>query len=198
MTGVCGARLRKTYSQSDRRAGQAMQKAQSLLPSRSRKYEKYIFGPRSPGAPLRVCGTQMRLHVMDRLTRRWIVAGLAFALCLAVGLWMTLPQDRATGSTPIVQRSSMDEQPIREHSSIAGKISADIAPAAAEPTVAGGIFRGQIIDAITRAPVREFEVKLVYRRPVLGLSREPPPQTFEAADGRFTWSDAPSSATRRQ
>ena len=28
-----------------------MQNAQSLFPSRSRKYEKYIFGARSPGAP---------------------------------------------------------------------------------------------------------------------------------------------------
>lgn len=46
-----GIHSRCIIDTAQQRLGQPMQKAQSLLPSRSRKYAKYIFGPRSPGAP---------------------------------------------------------------------------------------------------------------------------------------------------
>jgi hypothetical protein len=55
----------------------------------------------------------------------------------------------------------------------------------------GGTFRGRVVDAVTRQPVREFEIQLVgMLRP--GIPGNPrATQSFRSTDGRFAWQRAP-------
>jgi hypothetical protein len=58
-------------------------------------------------------------------------------------------------------------------------------------------FRGRIIDAVTREPVTEFEVKLVHVDHARGYSnQEPLTRRFKSKTGRFIWGDAPAGSWR--
>jgi len=52
-------------------------------------------------------------------------------------------------------------------------------------------FRGRVIDAVTRLPLPEFEVRLIpIRHEGMGTSYlEPITKTFQSKSGRFVWSD---------
>jgi Carboxypeptidase regulatory-like domain len=50
-----------------------------------------------------------------------------------------------------------------------------------------GTFRGRVIDAATREPVREFEVAFDGTQPTNAGDEAPGSQTFRAEDGRFEW-----------
>jgi hypothetical protein len=56
----------------------------------------------------------------------------------------------------------------------------------------GGTFRGRAIDAVTRQPVKKFEITLVGVPEGHIVGDEPRvAKTFESADGRFAWRQAP-------
>ena len=59
------------------------------------------------------------------------------------------------------------------------------------PTTNGATFRGRVIDAVTRQPVREFEVQLirVHRGPNSYRSEETLTRTFQSSTGRFARKD---------
>jgi hypothetical protein len=61
----------------------------------------------------------------------------------------------------------------------------------ATATAPGGTFRGQVIDAVTRQPVPQFEIWLAVPQKVV---RNKPQVTraFRSSDGRFTWTQAPA------
>ena len=73
--------------------------------------------------------------------------------------------------------------------SIAG--SATPGPTASTTAAAPSGFRGRVVDAVTRQPVKEFEIELLeMQRPDMpGKSQAK--QTFRSADGRFAWQQAP-------
>lgn len=56
----------------------------------------------------------------------------------------------------------------------------------------GGVFRGRVIDAVTRQPLVKFEVTLVEAPKGHIIGNEPRvAKTFESSDGRFAWVQAP-------
>jgi hypothetical protein len=63
--------------------------------------------------------------------------------------------------------------------------------AAAAPKVisasALGTFRGRVIDAVTRSPVQDFEVRFIGFEAPISAEEAPGARTFHAADGRFEW-----------
>ena len=128
---------------------------------------------------------------MDRPKhRRFILLGIALlaggALLLLGRQWLS-----TTESTPVppqataqqVVAPTADPPPITE--------SSTPEPVADATTAAPSGFRGRVVDAVTREPVKEFEVELMeLQRPGLpGESQAK--QTFRSADGRFAWRQAP-------
>lgn len=66
---------------------------------------------------------------------------------------------------------------------------------ASASTATTGGFRGKVIDAATRTPIREFEVRMIGVRKDGDTIRhnEPIARTFRAETGRFAWSDVATS-----
>jgi len=63
----------------------------------------------------------------------------------------------------------------------------------ASPATQSGTFRGRVLDATTRQPVQEFEVRLVgAARGQIGGNEPQAAQTFQSTDGRFAWQQAPA------
>ncbi len=72
--------------------------------------------------------------------------------------------------------------------SIAG--SATPGPTASTTAAAPSGFRGRVVDAVTRQPVKEFEIgSWNAATDIPGKSQAK--QTFRSADGRFAWQQAP-------
>lgn len=69
--------------------------------------------------------------------------------------------------------------------------AADVTPAPNIPS-ASGTFRGRVIDAATRQPVREFELEFHPMRQLGPGEQAPGARTFRTKDGRFEWQGIPS------
>jgi hypothetical protein len=126
---------------------------------------------------------------MDRPKHRWFIA-LGILLACGVALlagrqWVGTSNEQrsapaSVSATPVVEPRSE----VRASTSVEA-VPKDKAPAPAETS--DGTFRGRVIDAVTRRPVREFEVRLIR---VHGSREEPPiTQTFKSGSGRFTWNE---------
>jgi hypothetical protein len=113
---------------------------------------------------------------------RRLILGLALlAGLILVGWWLRpveapvsapLPADAIDDARPLVQEAPPAESGIE---SVA-------------PTTAASTFRGRVIDAMTREPVREFELAFV-------PSAQPKPpvaRKFSTTDGRFEWKSLPA------
>jgi hypothetical protein len=59
--------------------------------------------------------------------------------------------------------------------------------------VAGGL-RGKVLDAVTRRPVKQFEIRILRWDREANRRLEPITRKFRAETGRFTWSDLPANA----
>ena len=136
-----------------------------------------------------VAGLHARAHrsVMDR-GRRSIALRLAFLACLVgIGWWMR-PNEAPTAPPPSA-RSTVPEQP-RAQSPAVEATSKEAATEVPEPALA--TLRGRVVDAATREPVREFELKfMVWRRTQAG-GEDPGARKFRTDDGRFEWRDLPA------
>ena len=69
-----------------------------------------------------------------------------------------------------------------------------VAPASSSPPLTG--FRGQVIDAASREPVKEFEVQLVRLRKGGYTEDSPLTKNFKSATGRFTWTEVDAGTWR--
>ncbi|WP_129777147.1 carboxypeptidase regulatory-like domain-containing protein [Peristeroidobacter soli] len=125
---------------------------------------------------------------MDR--RRTVALILGLVLCLALlGRWVVRFDKEGSLETPAPPASEPIAkviQPAREDSK-PGSIIANEAPMGA------GIFRGRVIDAATRQPIREFTVE--FHPPRQPERREPPPplsRSFHSEDGRFEYHGLPT------
>jgi hypothetical protein len=135
---------------------------------------------------------------MDRPKhRRFILLGIAL---LAGGALLLLARQWTAPPEPIAQPARATQQlpaPVIDprEPGIRIQTSADAASTAEAPRVkpAAG-FRGRIIDAVTRQPVSEFEVKLV--RAHNYSQEEPVTRNFKSKTGRFIWGDAPAGSWR--
>ena len=124
---------------------------------------------------------------MDR--PKQLVPVVLALLLLTGGAVLLLYTHRTSTSNPIpVSEASSTRQLVepQPHKVLLPATEA-IAPKIAQPAPIDSGFRGQVIDAVTRKPVKEFEVTLVrIQRDIL----EPPiKRGFKSASGRFTWRD---------
>lgn len=125
---------------------------------------------------------------MDRPKHRWFTilgALLACGVLLLLGRqWVSTSSQQVPAAASVTASQVTEPKPETPAST-----SVEIAPtAAAPPAAAGGTFRGRVIDAVTRQPVREFEVRLS-RVPALDETETPLTRTFRSSSGRFEWSD---------
>lgn len=134
---------------------------------------------------------------MDRPKHRQLVL-LGFVL-LAGGVLMLVGRQWMSAPTPvpapanIPTRQLVEPQPdkVEPATAEAGALSGPAAPSA---TTTG--FRGRIIDAVTRQPVKEFEVQLIRVRPEAHTEDEPITRNFKSATGRFSWIDVTEGTWR--
>ena len=134
---------------------------------------------------------------MDRPQHRRIFLLVALALLVGGALLLLEPQWTSEPQRTLVEaesqrRPSVEQQPdeVEPAAIEATAPSAPSTPLAARSEPAVG-FRGRVIDAVTRQPLREFEVQL---RPVQHQGPgtnwlEPITRSFQSNSGRFAWSD---------
>lgn len=134
----------------------------------------------------------MAARVVDRPKHRWFIV---IAVVLACGVLLLGRQWLSTTREPIAARASPTAtqvvSPDADASAStpveAARTNAKPAPAA---TTTGGTFRGRVVDAVTRQPVRKFEVQVFpSQHPAMPYTGEPRTQTFQSNTGRFAWND---------
>jgi hypothetical protein len=108
------------------------------------------------------------------LRRRSVAPRLALlAILVGIGWWLR-PDEVPTTAPPKPTQSTLPTPAPVEAA------SGEAAPESSNPVHA--TFRGRAIDAATREPVRDFELKLSGRPPTAPVARR-----FHADDGRFEW-----------
>ena len=131
---------------------------------------------------------------MDGPKHRWFII---LGALLAGGVLLLLGQQWvSTSSEPVPAAASVTASQVtkpKPQPETPASTNVEVAATAAAPpaAAAGGTFRGRVIDAVTRQPVREFEVRLI----PLPTSSEaygeakPLTRTFKSGSGRFAWSN---------
>ena len=130
--------------------------------------------------------------------RRLILLGLVLLACGALLLlgrqWTSVPAPVPVGDT-ISTTHLVAPQPDKVEPPTVEAAAPSVAappPSSSSPTPAG--FRGRIVDAVTRQPVKEFEVQLIRIRQ--GDEDQPITRSFKSAIGRFTWTDVAAGIWR--
>jgi hypothetical protein len=135
---------------------------------------------------------------MDRPThRRPIFLGLALLACGALLLlawrWTstadTTPANTAASTSQLATPQPVDVEPPPPIEAAAPSVAQP-----SSPPLTG--FHGQVIDAASRQPVKEFEVQLIRLRKGGYAEDEPVTKNFKSATGRFTWTDAAAGSYR--
>jgi hypothetical protein len=120
--------------------------------------------------------------VMDG--RRAFALSLALIACLAVVAWWWLRSPEA----PVAPTPSVATEPAPAPAPAEATTHTDVSPQPADPAVS--TFRGRVIDAVNREPVREFELRFAeWGRST--SQQTPGPQKFQSDDGRFEWQQLP-------
>jgi hypothetical protein len=134
---------------------------------------------------------------MERSKRRWFIIA-TLALCLGLAwLGRSLVLSPAPEITPAnVQVSQPAPQPTADATSpsppAATEPARETAAPEPEPAVDGGTLQGRVIDAATRLPVKEFELRLrPYSKYPFPSDKPPITRAFKSASGRFAWKSAP-------
>lgn len=138
---------------------------------------------------------------MDRPKHRRLIL-LGFVL-LAGGVLLLLGCQWTSAPNPVLVPANMPTRQVVEPQSEkvepatveAAALSAP-APSSAPPSATATGFRGRIIDAVTRQPVKEFEVQLIRVRREVYREDEPITRSFKPATGRFSWDDVAAGTWR--
>jgi hypothetical protein len=129
---------------------------------------------------------------MDRPKHRWFIVLGALLACGVVLLgrhWVSTSSNVVSAPASVTATQVVEPEP-RSPASTGVEAAAPANPTSVPAATAGGTFRGRVIDAVTRQPVREFEVRLM-RIQIRDQSRtmdEPLTRTFRSGSGRFAWS----------
>jgi hypothetical protein len=130
--------------------------------------------------------------------KRWSVILGVVAAC-GVGVWMLEHRQAPTteqvaAPSSFAARYEADPAPEQEQASSAEESkSVETTRTASAPAATGGTLRGRLVDAVTRQPVKEFEVRLVrVQRGPEWREEKPLTQTFQSDIGRFAWTDVPA------
>ena len=121
-------------------------------------------------------------------SRRSIALRLAFLACLVGIGWWLRPHEAPTAPAPSAQ-STVPKQPPAQSRRVA-TASNEATPESPAPAFA--TFRGRVVDAATREPVREFELKFMRAQRTPADDEDPGARKFRADDGRFEWQDLPA------
>ena len=133
--------------------------------------------------------------------RRLILTGLVLLAAGALLLgrhWFFNPSETAPLPTPAVAPQPAQAQPDDlEPLPVQAALASAAARAPAPSTNVSG-FRGRVIDAVTRRPIKEFEVRLVRvkREGYSYAEDEPITKPFHSETGRFAWNDIPPARWR--
>jgi hypothetical protein len=126
------------------------------------------------------------------LDRRTSILGVAAVAGLALFAWWALH----SRETPVAPRQIV-EAPARPIPAAAPAVEpAPDDATVTNPATAFGTFRGRVIDAATRAPVREFELTFLGTQPTKVGDEAPGARKFRTPDGRFEWQFLPPGRWR--
>jgi hypothetical protein len=129
---------------------------------------------------------------------RWFVI-LAIVVACGTGVLMLLSHPRSSTSVETAAPSrvapvqSTEPAPDQEQAP-SEEVAEPVATAtASSPAATSGTFRGRLIDAVTRQPVKDFEVQMdrVQREPPW-REEQPLTRTFQSESGRFSYDDVPA------
>jgi large repetitive protein len=117
-----------------------------------------------------------------------LVLGLVFS-----GRELVRPSDDEQAAASIERVAAVDDVPAAEPAAAAAPAES-VEPDAPTPSAANipsnsGTFRGRVIDATTRQPVREFDIAFHGSRS--SQAESPGVRTFRTKDGRFEWPGIP-------
>jgi hypothetical protein len=138
---------------------------------------------------------------MDRPKHRWFVV---FALVLLAGgaLWLLggnrAPAPPSVPALTATATATATKQVVEPKSAKVEPTATEAAAPKLElpPSGSSSDLRGRIIDAITREPIKEFEVQLIRLRPEAYTEDEPITRSFATSAGRFTWTDLAAGTWR--
>jgi hypothetical protein len=125
---------------------------------------------------------------------------LGILVACGVGLFMLshrppATRDEIAAPSSVVPVQDAELAPDQEQSPGVEKIESVAAAPASTPAATTGTFRGRLIDAVTRQPVKEFEVQMLrVQRAPPWREEEPLTQTFQSEVGRFSWSGVPADS----
>ncbi len=120
--------------------------------------------------------------------RRTVALRLAFLACLVGFGWWLRPHEPPT-APPTSTQSTLPERTPAQSLSVEA-VRNEAAPESPRPAFA--TFRGRVLDAATREPVREFELKFMRAQRTPADEKDPDARKFRADDGRFEWQDLPA------
>lgn len=138
---------------------------------------------------------------MDRPQhRRLILLGLVLltggALLLLGRQWTSTPDPLPVPAT-ISTRQPLEPQPDKVKPPTIEAVAPNVAaPPSAPSSAPRNGFRGHVIDAVTRQPVKEFEVQLIRVRRDAYTEDQPITRSFKSATGHFTWADVAAGTWR--
>jgi hypothetical protein len=137
---------------------------------------------------------------MDRAKqRRLILLGLVLLAC---GALLLLNRQWNSGLDPVPATATLSTRPPSEpqpdtiEPPTIDTAAPTVAPPSAPSSPSSIGFRGQIIDAVTREPVKEFEVQLIRVRHEAYTEDAPITRNFKSATGRFAWTDGAAGTWR--
>jgi hypothetical protein len=125
--------------------------------------------------------------------RRWLILGLAFiASALLLAYWLTRPDIIVEAPPSVAATDAPVNTPATPQEPATSDTSTSAATPPAEKTPTFATFRGRVIDAVSRKPVREFEVQFHGAQQTKVGEEAPGSRTFKTTDGRFEWDYLPA------
>ena len=129
---------------------------------------------------------------MDALNRQRLVLGLALIVCLALlGRWAMLPDEAANARPDAERHASVASPPVTMQLPLPVEAASEVTPYSRKAASAFGTLRGRVIDAVTRKPVRDFDVQFQGTQATKVGDEAPGARTFRTVDGRFEWEYLP-------
>ena len=140
--------------------------------------------------------TSAGVEVLKR--RGLILLGLALLVgsVLLVGRhWFVDTVERPIAAVAPDTTAPSVETQHNEDASPRPQAAANSRTTASAPTATTSGLRGRVIDAVTRQPIKQFDIRITRWDREADRLLEPITKTFRGETGRFTWSDLPSSAS---
>lgn len=128
--------------------------------------------------------------------RRLILIALVL---LAGGALLLIDRPRpapqpASATMTMTHRQVELKQPVEVESPILEAAAPPVQPPSASTPQHG--FRGRVIDAVSRQPIKEFEVQLIRVRREARTEDQPITRNFKSASGHFAWTDVATGTWR--